>query len=128
MPSLATFNANNFFLRYRFTRTYEGDTSRDSLVEAGEVGLVGYLPGLAFGQYTNKFIVWDAQRRHLAAQALREPDGQLPDILCFQEVENIQAIRIFNQRYLDHHYPYSLLIDSYDPRNIDVWGCSPDSR
>jgi endonuclease/exonuclease/phosphatase family metal-dependent hydrolase len=35
-------------------------------------------------------------------------------------VENIQAIRIFNQRYLGGYYPYSLLIDAYDPRNIDV--------
>ena len=120
MPTLATFNANNFFLRYRFTRTYPGDQSRKSLVEAAEVGSLGYLPGLAFGHYPSSYIVWDAQRRELGARGLKEPDGQLPDILCLQEVENIQAIRIFNQSYLDNHYPYSLLIDSYDARNIDV--------
>lgn len=120
MPSLATFNANNFFLRYKFTRTYPGDISRSSLIEAADVGLKGYLPGLAFGRYTSRYIVWDPQRRILAAKALKEPDGNLPDILCFQEVENIQAIRIFNQRYLNDYYPYSLLIDAYDPRNIDV--------
>jgi endonuclease/exonuclease/phosphatase family metal-dependent hydrolase len=120
MTSLGTFNVNNFFLRYRFANTYPGDTSRSSLIEAGEVGLVGYLPGRAFGNYTSRFIVWDAQRRDLAARALSEPDGQLPDILCFQEVENIHAIRIFNERYLAGYYPYSLLIDAYDPRRIDV--------
>jgi endonuclease/exonuclease/phosphatase family metal-dependent hydrolase len=120
MPSLVTFNANNFFLRYKFTRTYPGDRSGVSLVEAAEVGLKGYLPGIAFGRYTSSYIVWDAQRRELAARALKEPDGNLPDIICFQEVENIQAIRIFNERYLDDYYPYSLLIDGYDPRNIDV--------
>ena len=120
MPSLSTFNANNFFLRYRFSRTYPGDQSQSSAVEAAEVGLSGYLPGTSFGNYDSRYIIWDAQRRQLASSALAEPDGQLPDILCFQEVENIQAIRTFNQRYLNNHYPYSLLIDSYDPRNIDV--------
>ena len=120
MPSLATFNANNFFLRYRFTNTYPGDQSQASRVEAAEVGLDGYLPGIAFGRYTSSFIIWDQQRRQLAVQALMEPDEQLPDILCFQEVENIQAIRVINQDYMGGYYPYSMLIDAYDPRNIDV--------
>jgi endonuclease/exonuclease/phosphatase family metal-dependent hydrolase len=119
MPSLSTFNANNFFLRYKFTRNYPGSRSQSSLIEASEAAM-GYLSGTAFGRYTKRYIVWDAQRRSLAARALKEPDGMLPDILCFQEVENIHAIRIFNQRYLDNYYPYSLLIDAYDPRNIDV--------
>jgi len=120
MTSLATFNANNFFLRYKFSRTYPGDMSKASSIEASAVGTIGYLPGLAFGKYTKRYIIWDAQRRELAAQALHEPDGCLPDILCFQEVENIHAIRLFNQKYLGNHYPYSLLIDGCDSRHIDV--------
>lgn len=121
MPTLTTFNANNFFLRYRFSRTYPGDMSRASLIEAAEVATMGYLPGASFGRYPlTSYIVWDAVRRELAAVALEEPDGRLPDILCFQEVENIQAIRILNTRYLNNHYAHSLLIDAYDPRNIDV--------
>ena len=120
MPSLATFNANNFFLRYKFAKTYPNDMSKASLIEASEVGAKGYLPGIAFGRYTKDYIVWDPVRRRLAARALKSPDGRLPDILCLQEVENIQAIRTFNQRYLNDYYPYSLLIDAYDPRNIDV--------
>jgi endonuclease/exonuclease/phosphatase family metal-dependent hydrolase len=121
MPSLATFNANNFFLRYRFSRTYPGDMSRASQIEASEVASRGYLPGVPFGSYPRtRFIVWAPQRRDLAGIALAEPDDRLPDILCLQEVENIQSIRIFNERYLGGHYPYSLLIDAYDPRNIDV--------
>ena len=120
MPSLATFNANNFFLRYKFARTYPGDMSRASLVEA--VGAaIGYLPGRGIGSYSPKnHIIWDPVRRETAAWALMEPDDKLPDILCLQEVENIQAIRAFNERYLDEYYPFSLLIDAYDPRNIDV--------
>jgi endonuclease/exonuclease/phosphatase family metal-dependent hydrolase len=121
MPSLTTFNANNFFLRYKFTRSYPGSRSRGDLEEAAEAGLTGFLPGVSFGHYgENQYIVWDSQRRQLAARALKEPDNALPDILCFQEVENIQAIRVFNQRYLHNYYPYSLLIDGYDARNIDV--------
>jgi endonuclease/exonuclease/phosphatase family metal-dependent hydrolase len=121
MPSLATFNANNFFLRYKFTRNYPGSKSKEDLKEAAEAGLTGFLPGVSFGHYGEKqYIVWDSQRRQLAARALKEPDGVLPDILCLQEVENMQAIRVFNQRYLNNYYPYSLLIDGYDPRNIDV--------
>ncbi len=121
MPTLATFNANNFFLRYKFSNTYPGDRSRTSLVEAAAVASVGYIPERSFGRYAStRYIVWDATRRELANHALREPDGQLPDILCLQEVENIHAIRIFNERYLGNHYPHSLLIDAYDPRNIDV--------
>jgi endonuclease/exonuclease/phosphatase family metal-dependent hydrolase len=122
MPSLATFNANNFFLRYKFSKIYPGDMSRNSLIEATEVigGPIGYLPGLAFQKYTKNFIIWDPARRQLAVKALMEPDQKLPDILCFQEVENIHAIRLFNQKYLNNNYKYSLLIDSYDDRNIDV--------
>jgi endonuclease/exonuclease/phosphatase family metal-dependent hydrolase len=121
MPSLTTFNANNFFLRYKFTSNYPGSRAKEDLEEAAEAGLTGFLPGVSFGHYgKDQYIVWDTQRRQLAASALREPDGVPPDILCFQEVENIQAIRVFNQRYLNDYYPYSLLIDGYDTRNIDV--------
>ena len=122
MPTLATFNANNFFLRYKFSQTYPGDMSRGSIVEATES--VGYLPGTSFGNYgPRRYIIWDPERRDIAATALHEPDNQLPDILCFQEVENIEAIRAFNQTYLNNHYKYSMLIDGYDPRNIDVGLC-----
>lgn len=121
MPSLTTFNANNFFLRYKFTRSYPGSKSKGDLTEAAEAGLTGFLPGVSFGGYSEKqYIVWDGQRRQLAAWALKEPDGVFPDILCLQEVENIQAVRVFNKRYLNNYYQHCLLIDGYDPRNIDV--------
>ncbi len=120
MPSLAIFNANNLFLRYKFTRQYPGGRSPRSRIEAAEAELLGYLPGLAFGRYASRYVVWDVTRRQLLHQALLAVDGRLPDILCFQEVENIQAIRILNQRYFADHYQHSLLIDGYDTRNIDV--------
>jgi endonuclease/exonuclease/phosphatase family metal-dependent hydrolase len=121
MPSLATFNANNFFLRYKFTQGYPGASPKAVQEELAKVASQGFLPAPVFGKFSlNHFIVWDSSRRELAAEALRRPDNRLPDILCLQEVENVQAMRTFNQNYLGGHYRYSLLIDGYDPRNIDV--------
>jgi endonuclease/exonuclease/phosphatase family metal-dependent hydrolase len=120
MPTLATFNANNFFLRYKFAKTYPGDLSGKSAIDAADITL-GYLPEKKFGKYLSKdFVVWDPVRRDLAAQALAEPDDCLPDILCLQEVENMDAIRKLNEDHFGGHYPYQLLIDGRDPRNIDV--------
>jgi endonuclease/exonuclease/phosphatase family metal-dependent hydrolase len=65
-------------------------------------------------------VVWDESRRKLAARALSEPDGKLPDILCVQEVENLDALRVFNERVLGTWYSYAVLIDSWDNRNMDV--------
>ncbi len=121
MVTLTTFNANNFFLRYKFSRRYPGDRSGVSQVEATEIATHGFLPDRPFQKYgRSRYIVWDEGRRQLAFAALKEPDGQLPDILCLQEVENIHAIRVLNKRYFGNYYQYSLLIDAYDPRNIDV--------
>jgi hypothetical protein len=120
MPALATLNVNNFFLRYRFASTYPGSTSVKSAVEAADITM-GYVPEKKFGRYASgDFVVWDPARRELAARALAEADGRLPDILCLQEVENMDAARKFNEDYLRGHYPYRLLIDGWDPRNIDV--------
>jgi endonuclease/exonuclease/phosphatase family metal-dependent hydrolase len=119
MPSLASFNANNLYLRYRFKGSYPGDTSRKSFDAAEKE--VGYLPGRGpGGTLTRDFILWDRTRRDVAALALREPDGTLPDLLCLQEIENLDAMRAFNRHALGGHYPYALLIDGHDERNIDV--------
>jgi hypothetical protein len=109
------------FLRYRFASTYPGDSSKKSAVEAGLVGSFGYVPEKRFGTAkSNDFVIWDPVRRDLAAQALAEPDDRLPDVLCLQEVENMDAIRRFNEAHLGGHYRNALLIDGKDPRNIDV--------
>lgn len=54
MPTLATFNANNFFLRYKFAKTFEGDVSKKSEVEAGDVGSYGYIPTHVFSKAIEK--------------------------------------------------------------------------
>jgi endonuclease/exonuclease/phosphatase family metal-dependent hydrolase len=119
MHSIATFNANNFFLRYRHFTTFPGDLSKASKKEALEA-VSSFLPPTAGGFFPKNYIIWDPIRRELAAKALRKPDNKLPDILCLQEIENIYAVRALNQQYLKNHYPYSLVIDGHDIRNIDV--------
>jgi endonuclease/exonuclease/phosphatase family metal-dependent hydrolase len=42
------------------------------------------------------------------------------DVLCVQEVENIDALRLFNRTYLANSYQYEVLIEGNDPRFIDV--------
>jgi endonuclease/exonuclease/phosphatase family metal-dependent hydrolase len=121
MPSLCTFNANNFFLRYRFDSTFPGDAGRKSWVETTKAGRFGYVPERHFGVAGGEsYVIWDGKRRELAARALREGDDALPDVLCLQEVENLDALRRFNDEYLGGYYRNSLLIDGWDPRNIDV--------
>ncbi len=44
-----------------------------------------------------------------------------PDILILQEVENLNVLENLRIKFLKKHYPYpAILIDSVDPRGIDV--------
>ena len=114
MPTtICTFNANNLFVRYRFGSTFPGDMSGKSEVEAAGFG---YLPMNNDANYD----IFSPKQRELAARALSRDGQGLPDIICLQEIESLLALRAFNDKYLDPSYPYALLIDSHDPRQIDV--------
>ena len=111
MTSLAFYNVNNLFLRYRFGQTYPGDMSGSSVGSDPEWGFLPINnPGM--------FEPYNPDQTALSAQVLSE--NGLPDILCLCEVESLQALRLFNDFFLGSHYPYALLIDSYDLRQIDV--------
>jgi endonuclease/exonuclease/phosphatase family metal-dependent hydrolase len=113
MTTLCTFNINNLFLRYKFGTTFPGDMSRKSESEDFRWGYLPlYKPGL--------FKTFNPDQRVLETKVLHLPDGKLPDILCLQEVESLQALRAFNEVNLDGHYTYSALLDSRDLRQIDV--------
>ncbi len=121
MPSLATFNVNNLFLRYRFGDTYPGDMSKKSKSEAAEAMGWGFLPQIADGKFSSKaYVFWDDERRKATADALKGGDGKLPDILCLQEVESMAALRKFNDDHLGGHYKNFMLVDGLDMRQIDV--------
>jgi endonuclease/exonuclease/phosphatase family metal-dependent hydrolase len=95
---IATFNVENLFARYRF---------REDL--GAQVGFVRN--DLAFD-------IYEDDEKRVTAKAIREVDA---DIICLQEGENLEVIERFNSRYLARlKYKHRLLIDSHDPRYIDV--------
>jgi endonuclease/exonuclease/phosphatase family metal-dependent hydrolase len=55
--------------------------------------------------------------RKLTAKAILEND---PDVIGLQEVESLSALEDFNRTYLNGLYPYAMVIDGNDPRQIDV--------
>ena len=115
---LCNFNVNNLFVRYKFGKTFPGDISRKSAVQEGGVANanVGYLPLYQKGA----FEIFNAEQRTLAALAVTRGGAAVPDVLCVQEVESLIALREFNERFLDNAYPYAVVLDSRDLRQIDV--------
>ncbi|HET7738438.1 MAG TPA: endonuclease/exonuclease/phosphatase family protein [Tepidiformaceae bacterium] len=111
--TICTFNANNLFVRYRFGAVFPGDRSDRSRVENANFG---YLP-----VYDPDLIeIFAPEQRELCAWALTDERQHYPDIIVLQEVESLIALRAFNEMHLDAKYPYSMLIDSRDFRQIDV--------
>ena len=87
--TLATFNANNLFVRYRFGQTFPGDISGKSAVNDPEFG---YLPMYSPAM----FDLFNPDQRKLTARALSRDGSGLPDVLCLQEIESLIALRVFN--------------------------------
>jgi endonuclease/exonuclease/phosphatase family metal-dependent hydrolase len=113
LASIATFNVNNLFVRYRFGQRFPGDASGKSEVDDP---LQGYLPIYEQGA----FRLFNPLQRDLAAQAVTGDGTRLPDVLCLQEVESLIALRSFNEQHLGSAYRHALVIDSRDMRQIDV--------
>jgi endonuclease/exonuclease/phosphatase family metal-dependent hydrolase len=97
---LATFNAENLFARYNFNKNYN-PVSKDGFT----------INDLAFD-------VYDETDKQITAQALCEVNA---DVFALQEIESLPVLDAFNARYLDNmKYRHRILIDSFDPRKIDV--------
>lgn len=98
---VATFNAENLFMRYRF-RSGQG-------VYADEAGFT--INNLAFD-------IYDEADKRVTARAIKETNA---DVLCLQEVESLPCLETFNARYIPGmRYRHRMLVDSHDPRHIDV--------
>ncbi|MCY7370704.1 MAG: endonuclease/exonuclease/phosphatase family protein [Polaromonas sp.] len=110
---LCNFNVNNLFVRYRFSQTFPGDISKKSGVTDRDSG---YLPLYQKGA----FEIFNAEQRELAALAITRGGTVMPDVLCVQEVESMIALREFSERFLKSVYPYTVVLDSRDLRQIDV--------
>ena len=97
---LATFNVENQFARYNFNKNYNPLSQNGFTIN-----------DLAFD-------VYDETDKQITAQALREVNA---DVFALQEIESLPVLDAFNSRYLDNmKYRHRILIDSFDPRKIDV--------
>jgi endonuclease/exonuclease/phosphatase family metal-dependent hydrolase len=109
----------NLFLRYKVFGYLPGGPSKKSILSEKELQSEGgFLPSQ---RWKNSFKLFDKDAwRLLTAKAIKRGDGNPPDILCVQEVENMQALRRFNDDFLGGFYDNIVVIDGHDPRLIDV--------
>ena len=108
--TLAFMNVNNLYLRYKFGQRTPGRFGNDPPPPPGW----GYLPSNFSGCYR----AHDPLQVGLLADVLGYRG--LPEVLALCEVESMQALRHFNHTALGGHYPHAVLVESRDPRQIDV--------
>lgn len=97
---IATFNVENLFARYRFKEGFQ-PTADDG-----------------FTINDTAFRIHNDESKKITAKAIREVNA---DVLCLQEVESLPVLDRFNSFYLGGmKYAYRAVIDSFDPRAIDV--------
>jgi len=101
---IGTFNAENLFLRYKFLGK---EVDQSKYIEEG------------WRIEKTALQIFDEGQRKNTARVILEND---PDVICLQEVENLATLKQFNSKsnYLKGKYPYAMLIDGNDPRQIDV--------
>lgn len=117
--TIATFNAENLFTRYKF---------RGKRIKKN--GKMVYLPftkaelakAVKDGFILDKNFLsrYMEDNRKLTARAIKVLSA---DIVCLQEIENLDALKKFNSTYLrtrKYRYLYPLVVDGNDPRYIDV--------
>jgi endonuclease/exonuclease/phosphatase family metal-dependent hydrolase len=108
---VATFNLENLFNRYALLDEPWENRDYEKVAAAYEVASIASRDGDLVS-----YEVTQVQRNNtaLAIEAAR------PDILAVQEVENLIALRNFNDIYLDDYFDRLVLVDGNDPRGIDV--------
>lgn len=96
---LATFNCENLFARYKFKKNAEITKDGFTIDETA-------------------FDMFNPDEKKITGQAIIETDA---DVIALQEVENLNVVDKFIYTYLkDQGYENNILIDSHDPRFIDV--------
>ena len=100
--SIATFNCENLFARFKFTTDVNPE---DAVID-------GWLAD------KTKFTINDETSKKLTALAIKETKA---DIIALQEVESLLALRRFRNNYLKGKgYDHIIVLDGNDPRFIDV--------
>lgn len=100
---VATFNVENLFARWKFKAG----------VDPEEANRRGWIVEEALFEELGK------EDKAITAAAIKEIAA---DVLCFQEVENVETLKKFRSKLLGGltAYPYVAGIDGNDPRLIDV--------
>jgi endonuclease/exonuclease/phosphatase family metal-dependent hydrolase len=107
MPSItiATFNCENLFRRFKFSNKM----TPEQVEHAVENGFI---------VNRSKFEVVPVPERKLTAKMIKDTKA---DVVALQEVENLDTLKNFcSENNLSSLYPYKLVIDGNDPRLIDV--------
>jgi predicted extracellular nuclease len=100
--SIATFNCENLFARFKFTANVNPN---DAIID-------GWLAD------KTKFTINDENSKRLTALAIKETKA---DVIALQEVESLLALRRFRNLYLKGQgYDHIIVLDGNDPRFIDV--------
>jgi endonuclease/exonuclease/phosphatase family metal-dependent hydrolase len=117
MPTLkiGTFNVENLFLRYRLLDKEKGSMAPKPIDKERFLKEGGSI--LMLGQRLEDFGPVSKALRTLTAKCILAND---PDVVALQEIETLEALKLFNRFYLQKHYPYQILVDGNDPRQIDV--------
>ncbi|UCC48830.1 MAG: endonuclease/exonuclease/phosphatase family protein [Gemmatimonadota bacterium] len=109
---IMTFNVENMLVRFRF-REWEKKSLATLLDVDSDVDRAMLI--------RTHWNVLNNENRVLTALTMREGD---PDVMCMQEVENMRALRAFDERYLRRisrrDYRHKILMEGNDPRGIDV--------
>ncbi|MGH9602263.1 MAG: endonuclease/exonuclease/phosphatase family protein [Terriglobales bacterium] len=112
---VGTFNVENLFLRYKLMKFERGSIGKPKPVSMDKFKVRGHINML--GWELDDFGPISKSVRRLTAKVVLESDA---DVLALQEVENLEALIQFNRKYLKNAYPYMMVVDGNDPRQIDV--------
>lgn len=101
--TLATFNCENLFIRFKFNDKLKKPTIDKAVAN-----------GFIKDKKLFSFVL--EKERTLTASAIKDTGA---DIIGLQEVENLDTLKTFQSQFVTK-YPFQYLIDGNDPRFIDV--------
>ncbi|MBM4381978.1 MAG: endonuclease/exonuclease/phosphatase family protein [Deltaproteobacteria bacterium] len=108
---VGSFNLENLFNRYALLDEPWQNRDYDKVVAAYDIASIASRDGDLVSYELTQL------QRNNTALAI---EHARPDILVVQEVENLIALRTFNDKYLDDYFDRLVLVDGNDPRGIDV--------
>jgi endonuclease/exonuclease/phosphatase family metal-dependent hydrolase len=135
--TLGTFNLNNLFDRFNFEAEIAALPARSRSVRTTYQWVVmgegtgpddpppqldpteSTSPVYRIQRNTDGTLIKPKSEQGLQAIAARIASMDV-EVLCVQEVENLDSLRSFNRTHLPNPYRYEVLVEGNDPRFIDV--------